>query len=420
MLTRHQSQHHGSMVEKEVTNSMTKKNTDPAALVRNMPATTMLYMPIERIDREKREIVARATSEALDSYNTVFSFEGSKEAFGKWRGNIREMHDPTKAVGKAVSWVPVDDTKAIDVTLQVSRGAEDTWLKVLDGTLSGLSVGAKNAQWGVKDLDGTQVPYLERYDLVEVSLVDNPANPDCNISVVRADGFTTDVVEESYDDEETTPEVVETDETRVDAPEEVRAGARLSADTMSQMHAVRDHALLAVRKACATCGCPECQALLSMLDPDNDGDVDVVADLDTDHDAARSTLIEKSVREEISRSLTPILSRFNGIASRLAQSQPFDTPEVTRRNGLIDDRLSQLDEVRSLLSEVKGQVEKIASQPLPGGPIVNSAAMRMQANTMTDADVVVRAQQLGLISDDKSTQMNAALALFKQDNGQRR
>jgi hypothetical protein len=66
--------------------------------------------------------------------------------------------------------------------LLVSKGADDTWEKVKDGTLSG----ASNVQWQTRCVAGQEVPVAQRYDLVELSLVDLASNPDApGVTFVR-------------------------------------------------------------------------------------------------------------------------------------------------------------------------------------------------------------------------------------------
>ncbi|MFM7989710.1 MAG: HK97 family phage prohead protease, partial [Candidatus Fonsibacter sp.] len=77
------------------------------------------------------------------------------------------------------------------VTTYISKGAQDTWEKVLDGTLTGFSIGGK-----IKDSDnevnkatGEAVRFIKEYDLVELSIVDSPANELCNIfSIEKMNG----------------------------------------------------------------------------------------------------------------------------------------------------------------------------------------------------------------------------------------
>jgi hypothetical protein len=116
------------------------------------------------------------------------------KAFSKFRGNIREMHQPL-AVGKMVSFKEDryfdPETKkfysGVYVSAYVSKGAQNTWEKVLDGTLSGFSIGGRMNKYDDAydaNLDKT-IRIIKEYDLVELSLVDTPANQFANILSVE-------------------------------------------------------------------------------------------------------------------------------------------------------------------------------------------------------------------------------------------
>jgi hypothetical protein len=121
------------------------------------------------------------------------------DAFAKFRGNIREMHQPL-AVGKMVNfkaekYFDPESKKfynGVYVSAYVSKGAQDTWEKVLDGTLTGFSIGGRMNKWddGYDEKSDTQIRIIKEYDLVELSLVDSPANQFANImSVEKVDGI---------------------------------------------------------------------------------------------------------------------------------------------------------------------------------------------------------------------------------------
>jgi hypothetical protein len=141
---------------------------------------------IRVVDQERREIEICATSEARDSYKTIFGYDASKDAFQRWLGNIREMHAP-KAVGRKVDVRFDDAARKIYVQARISKGAQDTWEKIMDGTLQGASIGASNVKWQTEVIQGEPTPIAKRYDLVELSLVDSPSNPDAlGISFIRS------------------------------------------------------------------------------------------------------------------------------------------------------------------------------------------------------------------------------------------
>jgi hypothetical protein len=124
--------------------------------------------------------------------------EASVKAFESFRGNIREMHG-SNAVGKMISFKPETyyDAKAqefyngVYVDAYVSKGAQDTWEKVLDGTLTGFSIGGKiiESDNEVNKATGKTTRFIKDYSLMELSIVDSPANELCNIlSISKMNG----------------------------------------------------------------------------------------------------------------------------------------------------------------------------------------------------------------------------------------
>jgi hypothetical protein len=108
------------------------------------------------------------------------------------------MHQPV-AVGKMVDFK--EDKyfdpetkkfyKGVFVSAYVSKGAQDTWEKVLDGTLTGFSIGGRMNKWddAYDEKSDKSIRVIKEYDLVELSLVDSPANQFANIvSVEKVDG----------------------------------------------------------------------------------------------------------------------------------------------------------------------------------------------------------------------------------------
>ena len=145
-------------------------------------------VPFSKIDIKDRTVEGFATLDNVDKAFDIVDFKASEEAFADWIGNIREMHG-TKAVGKAIqieSKVLEKDGKkynGIWVKSRISKGAQDTWEKILDGTLSGYSIGGKILERKpevVKNegkFSQARVNRITKYMLAELSVVDNPMNP---------------------------------------------------------------------------------------------------------------------------------------------------------------------------------------------------------------------------------------------------
>jgi len=158
-----------------------------------------LSMPFAKVDKERRVVSGFATLDNLDRQNDIVTTDASLKAFSKFRGNIREMHQPS-AVGKMVAFKEDKyfdpDTKkfysGVFVSAYVSKGAQNAWEKVLDGTYTGFSIGGKMNKWddGYDEKMDKPIRIIKDYDLVELSLVDNPANQFASIiSIEKVDGI---------------------------------------------------------------------------------------------------------------------------------------------------------------------------------------------------------------------------------------
>jgi hypothetical protein len=157
-----------------------------------------LSMPFSKVDKERRIVSGFATLDNVDRQNDIVTTDASMNAFKKFRGNIREMHQPL-AVGKMLSFKEDKffdpETKkfysGIFVQTYISKGAQDTWEKVLDGTLSAFSIGGKMNKYdnAFDEKTETTIRIIKDYDMVELSLVDTPANQLANIvSIEKVNG----------------------------------------------------------------------------------------------------------------------------------------------------------------------------------------------------------------------------------------
>jgi len=153
-----------------------------------------LSVPFTKVNRGKRTVSGFATLDNLDQTGDVVTAEASIKAFESFRGNIREMHG-SNAVGKMISFKPETfydpSTKefynGVYVDAYISKGAQDTWEKVLDGTLSGFSIGGKiiESDNEVNKSTGKTTRFIKEYSLMELSIVDSPANELCNILSIQ-------------------------------------------------------------------------------------------------------------------------------------------------------------------------------------------------------------------------------------------
>lgn len=155
--------------------------------------TRAVYAQIVRINEDTREVTGRVTSEAVDSYSEVMDYDSSAPLFRSWSerfadvtkggslGNVREMHEPS-AVGKLTALACNDADKTIDCTAKIVD--DDAWKKVVECVYTGFSLGGQlvgKKRW--KDPETGVTRYTVQPN--EVSVVDNPANPDATFCRVH-------------------------------------------------------------------------------------------------------------------------------------------------------------------------------------------------------------------------------------------
>jgi hypothetical protein len=156
-----------------------------------------IFVPLFKVDTTRREVHGVIASEAKDSAGEVFDYVSSKPFFVAWSeaalqrttaagqqaslGNVREQHNSKIVAGKLQD-VQYDDTgHRISVIAKIVDG--DCWRKVEEGALTGFSIaGSYVKRWP----DGGAMRYTAKPS--EVSIVDNPCNPEATFTLVKANG----------------------------------------------------------------------------------------------------------------------------------------------------------------------------------------------------------------------------------------
>ncbi len=318
------------------------------------------YAPITRVDAERREIELCATSEALDAHGTIFDYAASKDAFTRWLGNVREMHE-RRAVGRRVAVRCDDEARRVFVRLRISRGAQDTWEKVLDGTLRGASIGASDVVWRRerRAVAGRSrwVNVATRYDLAELSLVDNPSNPDAlGVAFVR----------------DATPDVTLLDPLEVEAPADAAEMASDAAEergTAPERDAEADERErqplhVATRALLAGCGCALCAVALATLADDAPGQ---------DGGDAMTHALVAGLRVSATR-----LERMEATLRELVQATQQQTEQAAQAMRAGDERRADEREetqAERIVEELRARVARLEAQPAPGGPAAQAVAV---------------------------------------------
>jgi hypothetical protein len=152
-----------------------------------MTNLTHVYVPLTKAEKQADGtmlVSGPATSSALDRDLQVCDPSWLDTAMPKWfgeSGNIREMHTAI-AAGKALSYEKRDGGQHWVEALVVDPSSV---AKVEHGVLTGFSIGIKGAR--VVKSDVAPNGSIIDGSIIEVSLVDRPANPECLLEIAKSD-----------------------------------------------------------------------------------------------------------------------------------------------------------------------------------------------------------------------------------------
>lgn len=137
------------------------------------------YFPITKIDEEERMVYGYASTPDLDSQGEIISLDAMTKAMPGYMQypTIREMHQ-AKAAGTTKSWEVHKGKKKKGIYIGAKVVADDAWELVKEGVYKGFSIGG-NVLQKVGNV-------IEELELVEISLVDVPANKAAKIEVWKA------------------------------------------------------------------------------------------------------------------------------------------------------------------------------------------------------------------------------------------
>jgi cation transport regulator ChaB len=154
-----------------------------------------LFAQLSKVDAIARTVYGTAANEAADKAGERFDYDSSAPEFRKWSaeihkgsggrslGNVRIMHQPL--VAGILTELDCDDAaKCIRVAAKIVN--DDAWKMVEAGAYTGFSIGGRYAKRWTDPAE----PTTKRYTAIpsEISIVDNPCNPDSFFEMIKLDG----------------------------------------------------------------------------------------------------------------------------------------------------------------------------------------------------------------------------------------
>jgi len=174
------------------------------------------FVQFTKIDSMNRTVSGIFTDETPDKTGEICDYDSSKPHYQNWSnefakttggqslGNIREMHG-LSAAGKVTDLLFDDTGKSISGTAKIVD--DNAWKKCMEGVYTGFSHGGDYVGGLKQEKSSDGQKTYKRYTAKpsEISLVDNPANPNAHFQFVKADGtielrkFQTSAMKEEVD-----------------------------------------------------------------------------------------------------------------------------------------------------------------------------------------------------------------------------
>jgi hypothetical protein len=148
--------------------------------------TAVLYAVLTKADSEKRIVEGYITTPDLDRDKQMMDEDFLKRTIPDWikrYGNVRLMHKP-EIIGKIISHKPWDG-KGFYVSAKIFD--DRAWDMVKQGLLKGFSIGIKSPV--IVPHPDAPKGMIVGGEPIEVSLVDVPSNPMCDIQVIKSATF---------------------------------------------------------------------------------------------------------------------------------------------------------------------------------------------------------------------------------------
>ena len=152
---------------------------------KNHNGLRMLSLQNRKIDEKARSVEFVASDESIDSYGTIIPVKNwvldrfNGNGIIGYQHNLYWSSDPDNVIGKGTAWVE-DDKLMVRIEFEpkeINELAEKIYQKVLFGSINGVSVGFSELDEGeTKEIDGQVVYIFGRCELLEISVVNIPAN----------------------------------------------------------------------------------------------------------------------------------------------------------------------------------------------------------------------------------------------------
>lgn len=312
------------------------------------------YIPIAKVDEEERMVYGYASTPQLDSDGEIVSLEGLKKALPEYLQfpTLREMHQPK--VAGTVKNTEIREGEGLYIGAKVV--ADEAWNMVKEGVYRGFSIGGDI----VNKIDNV----INELNLVEISLVDVPANRGAKIEVWKSGKLSKDVA--VADDPEMLNELVKSlDRISFDDPiaELLRKVVKINMAEKLEKQEVAETPEVEVET-------PEVEDVEVAPEsseeeaPEAETEEEVTEEAEESTEETEDEESEEETEDEKEASADTTFEKIDNIATKL---EKMDTPKVEKETfGKGFEKVaSALEKMTSVVEGLEKRVASLEKQPAP-------------------------------------------------------
>ncbi len=150
----------------------------------------ILFKGIEEKDENSIIITGYPSTQDIDRVNDKMSplaFAKSFKTYMNATGSIFYNHDWDNPIGKIISYSEPTDSEPLEITAEIYKDADEkVFNRVKLGLVKSFSVAFFTTEYKNEKIDGKSVQLIEEAELLDISIVTVPANPNANFYIVKS------------------------------------------------------------------------------------------------------------------------------------------------------------------------------------------------------------------------------------------
>jgi HK97 family phage prohead protease len=134
----------------------------------------------------KIKIKGFASTPDIDRYNDIVEPKAFNTAMSWYMNNpvILLQHNTDKPIGKTIEYILTK--RWLEIKVELTNDIDNTFKLIQDWVLKGFSIGFIPKKWNFETKDQLEVRQITDLDLIEISVVSTPANPNSLFTLTKS------------------------------------------------------------------------------------------------------------------------------------------------------------------------------------------------------------------------------------------